>query len=312
MTQKRKKAAQLNKDYFQSLIATRASLGMLGIAWAGILIGGVITVITWGTGLDLGWNPPYDVATASVLFSLIFMVCSQLVMLVEPLRKFFYQHQRFSSIWQLVFVVVLMYQLVFLGFCMVINQDSQLLIYTSALTVPYILCASLFYLLCIIYNIFWLRSQLRKGMSEERRLKNYMAKPAVWGTGSLILIFGGTMLVRSLPSVLDGLFGLGLSILFIGAFSRLHIEYAYAAILKWRDKSYWEEYEAPEALTDKQKRKIIWVFVTLLEVVIVACIGHFNEELLKMSQLISIPIAILMIAIFADWIIRFVRWIRKK
>ena len=230
-------------------------------------------------------------------------------MLVEPLRKFFYQHQRFSSIWQIIFMVVLMYQLVFLCSTILIPQDRHI---ESILLFSYLFFIGGLYFLCLLYNIFWLRSQLRKGMSEERRLKNYMAQPAVWGTGSLILIFGGTMLVRSLPSVLDGLFGLGLSILFIGAFSRLHIEYAYAAILKWRDQSYWEEYEVPEALTDKQKRKNIWVFVTLLEIVVVACAGYFSEELLKMSQLISIPIAILMIAIFADWIIRFVRWIRKK
>ena len=110
----------------------------------------------------------------------------------------------------------------------------------------------------------------------------------------------------------SNIFGIRANLLFIVAFTRLTVLYARIAILKRHDKSYWEEYEAPEALTDKQKRKIIWVFVTLLEVVIVACIGHFNEELLKMSQLISIPIAILMLAIFADWIIRFVRWIRKK
>ena len=53
---------QLNSEYFESLIATRASIGMLGIAWAGILVGALETTIVWMTGLDVGWNPPYDPA----------------------------------------------------------------------------------------------------------------------------------------------------------------------------------------------------------------------------------------------------------
>ena len=309
MTQKSKTSSQLNKDYFQSLIATRASLGMLGTAWAGVCIGGLLTLVVWGTGLDFGWNPPYDVATASALFSLAFMTCSQLVMLVEPLRKFFYQHQRFSSIWQIAFMVVLMYQLVFLAFAMVISRDSRFIIYTSPWTIPYILCASLFYLLCIIYNIFWLRSQLRKGMSEERRLKNYMAKPAVWGTGSLIFIFGGSMLGRILTGSFVSVFGIGATILFISLYSRLHIEYAYAAILKWRDKSYWEEYCETDGLSRSQGRSLVRL---VLEIALFVAIIYVGMQVLPQTHPLVPVMRMGALGMIVYWIIRFVRWIRKK
>ena len=144
---------QFNSDYFESLIATRASIGMLGIAWAGILVGALETMIVWMTGLDAGWNPPYDPATLTSLMSLLFMACLLLSAIVEPLRKLFYQHQRFSSIWQMVFVVILFYQLSFMAFIMVISQENRLMIYGSPLTVPYLLFAGVFYLLCYLYNI---------------------------------------------------------------------------------------------------------------------------------------------------------------
>ena len=78
---------------------------MLRIAWVGILIGALLTWMVWVTGFVHGLNSPFDPPTLSLLISACFMVCLLLAAVVKPLRKFFYRHQRFSSVWQVVFVV---------------------------------------------------------------------------------------------------------------------------------------------------------------------------------------------------------------
>ena len=163
---------QLNKDYFKSFITTRASLGMLRIAWVGILIGALLTWMVWVTGLVHGLNSPFNPATLSLLISACFMVCLLLAAVVKPLRKFFYRHQRFSSVWQVVFVVAPLYQLIFLTFIMVTAERRTVMMYTSLMAVPYMLFASAAYPLCCVYNVFWLHPQLQIGMSEERQRKN--------------------------------------------------------------------------------------------------------------------------------------------
>ena len=306
MTQKRKKATQLNKDYFQSLIATRASLGMLGTAWAGIGLGVIDISLLWISGLYLAGGVLYNPATVTVIGGLVFMCCSQMVMLVEPLRKFFYQHQRFSSIWQIIFMVVLMYQLVFLCSTILIPQDRHI---ESILLFSYLFFIGGLYFLCLLYNIFWLRSQLRKGMSEERRLKNYMAQPAVWGTGSLVFIFGGSMLGRALTGSFASIFGFGVAVFFIVLYSRLHIEYAYAAILKWRDKSYWEEYCETDGLSRSQGRSLVRL---VLEIALFVAIIYVGMQVLPQTHPLVPVMRMGALGMIVYWIIRFVRWIRKK
>lgn len=69
------------------------------------------------------------------------------------------------------------------------------------------------------------------------------------------------------------LFGL----LSCGAFFRLHVEYAYVAILKWRDKSYWEEYvesepdvgSKSEPMSNRQRKKYVRIAITVFEVIII-------------------------------------------
>lgn len=310
MSKEQKTSEKLNKDYFQSLITTRASIEMLGIAWVGIFIGIIDTSMIWLSVNYLGGNAPFDPVTAMLLASLLFMLCSQIAVIVNPLRRILYQHQRFSSVWQVSFVFVLMFQLLVLsGNLTIIGYDGQLDIYHSKASVIVYLGIGMLYLVSVFYNIFWLRSQLQKGMSEERRLQNFLAKPAVYAPASLVFIFFGILLLRGFSgNVYNLVLGIGLAIFLTTAFSRLHAEYAYAAILKWRDKSYWEEYEAPEVWTDREKKTITWVLFTVLEVITALCIGLFNEELLKMDPLIIRVLGIVICGIFLDWIIRFVRF----
>ena len=311
MTQKRKKATQLNKDYFQSLIATRASLGHIQLYVAGAIFGAIFLGIFWGMGVTYGWNSPYEPFSMTLIVTITYMLLWSFAIAVPPFKRKVYQRQDLAGFFQTVFIIFLTIELALASLFLSSLRVGKYKFYTHSTGIIFILFVCI-YFLSLLYNVFWIKNQLRTGFSKERTELNFLAKPVGQGVTSISLIFGGSMLGKYMTTSQTNIFGIGAGLLFIIVFSRVTVEYAYAAVLKWRDRSYWEEYEAPEALTDKQKRKIIWVFVTLLEVVIVACIGHFNEELLKMSQLISIPIAILMLAIFADWIIRFVRWIRKK
>ena len=311
MTQKRKKATQLNKDYFQSLITTSASLENIQLHLTGFMIGVVFLAAFWLGGSAYNWGTPYDPISFMALVCVIYMGLWSIATGVPTFKKIVYRHQDIAGVFQTLFIILLELELVLLGLFLATYRQGHYEFYAPT-TAKLLLVFLSTYVLVLLYNVFWLKRQLKVGFSTEKTQGLYRAKSVVRSTASLGVIFGGSMLGKYMTADQSNIFGIGANLLFIVAFTRLTVLYARIAILKRHDKSYWEEYEVPEALTDKQKRKIIWVFVTLLEVVIVACIGHFNEELLKMSQLISIPIAILMIAIFADWIIRFVRWIRKK
>lgn len=71
--------------------------------------------------------------------------------------------------------------------------------------------------------------------------------------------------------------GILFGLLFCGAFSRLHVEYAYAAILKWRNKSYWEEYvesepdvgSKSEPMSNRQRKKYVRIAITVFEVILI-------------------------------------------
>lgn len=61
------------------------------------------------------------------------------------------------------------YQLIFLTFIMATAERRTVMMYTSPMAVPYMLFASTAYLLCCVYNVFWLHPQLQIGMSEKRQ-----------------------------------------------------------------------------------------------------------------------------------------------
>ena len=92
MSKKEITSQERNKKYFQSFIATRASMGMLGIGWVGLLLGILALLYHWATVIKFGWNPPYDFFSATLLISIIFMFISFLINLIEPFRHLKRQH----------------------------------------------------------------------------------------------------------------------------------------------------------------------------------------------------------------------------
>ncbi|HFR3412637.1 TPA: hypothetical protein ACHU7H_002031, partial [Streptococcus suis] len=89
MTESKHTSQERNKRYFQSFIATRASMGMLGVGLAGFIIGSLALLYHWATAVKFGWNPPYDFFSATLLISIIFMFISFLINLIEPFRYYF-------------------------------------------------------------------------------------------------------------------------------------------------------------------------------------------------------------------------------
>ena len=119
-------------------------------------------------------------------------------------------------------------------------------------SLPFLILAIVSYMICITYNIYWLGLKLKKGISEERARKNFQTSSVAYSSNTLLFIFcvtllGGVLFRGSVSSIL----WVFLLLLFIGAFSRLHVEYAYVAVLKWRDKEYWEEYRRDDGISSQ-------------------------------------------------------------
>ena len=314
MTKKIRPSKELNNQYFQSFIATRASMGMLGVGgFAGLGLGIVIIFPHWGTGIDLGFNPPYDPISIFLVASLILSLVSLLAVTIEPIRRVLFRHQRFSSIWQILSVLILYLLLALMTSFMILIDGDIIDIYGSPLSVPLLFGESLFYLFCILYNVRWLRTELSKGMSEERTQKNYSARSVVTSPRSLVLIFGLTMLAPILiKGSMEAGLGLSLFVLFTGAFSRLHVEYAYAAVLKWRDKEYWEEYHREDGIMMPKKK---WFFLIRLVVEVGLFFGiiYLGLKLNEQNNPLEFPLRLATIGILLYWLIRIILWkIRKN
>ena len=314
MTESKHTSQERNKNYFQSFIATRASMGMIGVGgFAGLGLGIVTIFPHWGTGIDLGFNPPYDPISIFLVASLILSLVSLLAVTIEPIRRVLFRHQRFSSIWQILSVLILYLLLALMTSFMILIDGDIIDIYGSPLSVPLLFGESLFYLFCILYNVRWLRTELSKGMSEERTQKNYSARSVITSPRSLVLIFGLTMLAPILiKGSMEAGLGLSLFVLFTGAFSRLHVEYAYAAILKWRDKEYWEEYRLEDGIIIPKKK---WFFLIRLMVEVGLFFGiiYLGLKLNEQNNPLEFPLRLATIGILLYWLIRIILWkIRKN
>lgn len=219
MTATKKSATTLNANYFKSLVTTRASMGMLVLGIAGFALAGIGYLLHSMTVIYYGVTPPQDVISIISLVCLVFMAISFLIYPIAPLRHFFYRHQRFSSLWQLIFVFLLYLTLVILSAILFLAEKNMLDIYGSRWSLPSLVGGSLLYVACLVYNVFWLQKELAKGMSQECTQKNLRAASSVSSPGTLLLIFGVTMLAPILikESLVAGL-GLSCFILFTVVF----------------------------------------------------------------------------------------------
>ena len=231
----------LNKDYFQALGSTRASVRMLSLAWSGLFVLSIdLTHVYFFIKEQFTVDPFSNVPFLFLCLLLLLMLGCQIMSFS---KTFIYKHQLFSTAMLFVLINGIHLSLVLMDYILTILTNEVLknsLIYSLI----YWLSSIGLFMGLIVYNASWLKKQLRKGFSEKRTTANYIAFSSVYSKPSLWIILGVTLLGGGLAS-LSGYylqtFGIVSNIVFISAFSRLIVEVGYLLYLRSKDKTYWEE-----------------------------------------------------------------------
>ena len=231
----------LNKEYFQALGSTRASVRMLSLAWAGLFVLSIdLTHVYFFIKEQFTVDPFSNVPFLFLCLLLLLMLGCQIMSFS---KTFIYKHQLFSTAMLFVLINGIHLSLVLMDYILTILTNEVLknsLIYSLI----YWLSSIGLFMGLIVYNASWLKKQLRKGFSEKRTTANYIAFSGVYSKPSLWIILGVTLLGGGLAS-LSGYylqtFGIVSNIVFISAFSRLIVEVGYLLYLRSKDKTYWEE-----------------------------------------------------------------------
>ena len=231
----------LNKDYFQALGSTRASVRMLSLAWSGLFVLSIdLTHVYFFIKEQFTVDPFSNVPFLFLCLLLLLMLGCQIISFS---KTFIYKHQLFSTAMLFVLINGIHLSLVLMDYILTILTNEVLknsLIYSLI----YWLSSIGLFMGLIVYNASWLKKQLRKGFSDKRTTANYIAFSSVYSKPSLWIILGVTLLGGGLAS-LSGYylqtFGIVSNIVFISAFSRLIVEIGYLLYLRSKDKTYWEE-----------------------------------------------------------------------
>lgn len=236
-----RQSEELNKEYFQALGSTRASVRMLSLAWAGLFVLSIdLTHVYFFIKEQFTVDPFSNVPFLFLCLLLLLMLGCQIMSFS---KTFIYKYQLFSSAMLFVLINGIHLSLVLMDYILTILTNEVLkdsLIYS----LMYWLSFTVFFFVLIAYNASWLKKQLRKGFSEKRTTANYIAFSSVYSKPSLWIILGVTLLSGGLAS-LSGYylqaFGIVSNIVFTSAFSRLIVEVGYLLYLRSKDKTYWEE-----------------------------------------------------------------------
>lgn len=231
----------LNKEYFQALGSTRASVRMLSLAWAGLFVWSIdLTHVYFFIKEQFTVDPFSNAPFLFLGLLLLLMLVCQIMSFSKP---FIYKHQFFSTAMLFVLINGIHLSLVLMDYILTILTNEVLknsliysLIYWSSFTV--------FFFGLMVYHVSWLKKQLRKGFSEKRAAGNSIATSSVCSKSSLWIIFGITVLgggLASLSGYYVQTFGIVSNIVFTSAFSRLIVEVGYLLYLRSKDKTYWEE-----------------------------------------------------------------------
>ena len=289
---------ELNKNYFQSLGATRASVGMLGLAWSGIFALSIALSHGYYFIKDqLKLNPFSNLIFLFFCVYLLFMLICQVISFNQ---KLIYRHQFFGTAMLFAMINGLLLSLVLTDYVIVVLTNN-LLRNSFIYTIIFGLSSLILFLGLILYNVRWLMKQLETGFSEQRTNANYVAALSVYSKPSIWIILGATLLGGMMVGWISGyskqILGIFGNLVFISAFSRLIVEVGYLLKLRAKDKTYWEE--VPEELynqsifktLDFKKTKPRLITEVILFLGIIACLQllHIDVE--------NIPI----------WVIWFIR-----
>ena len=289
---------ELNKNYFQSLGATRASVGMLGLAWSGIFALSIaLSHVYYFIKDQLKLNPFSNLIFLFFCVYLLFMLICQVISFNQ---KLIYRHQFFGTAMLFAMINGLLLSLVLTDYVIVVLTNN-LLRNSFIYTIIFGLSSLILFLGLILYNVRWLMKQLETGFSEQRTNANYVAASSVYSKPSIWIILGATLLGGMMVGWISGYYkqilGIFGNLVFISAFSRLIVEVGYLLKLRAKDKTYWEE--VPEELynqsifktLDFKKTKPRLITEVILFLGIIACLQllHIDVE--------NIPI----------WVIWFIR-----
>ena len=278
---------ELNKNYFQSLGATRASVGMLGLAWSGIFALSIaLSHVYYFIKDQLKLNPFSNLIFLFFCVYLLFMLICQVISFNQ---KLIYRHQFFGTAMLFAMINGLLLSLVLTDYVIVVLTNN-LLKNSFIYTIIFGLSSLLLFLGLILYNVRWLKKQLETGFSEQRTNANYVAALSVYSKPSIWIILGATLLGGMMVGWISGyskqILGIFGNLVFISAFSRLIVEVGYLLKLRAKDKTYWEE--VPEELynqsflktLDFKKTKPRLITEVILFLGIIACLQllHIDAE----------------------------------
>ena len=278
---------ELNKNYFQSLGATRASVGMLGLAWSGIFALSIaLSHVYYFIKDQLKLNPFSNLIFLFFCIYLLFMTICQIISFNQ---KLIYRHQFFGTAMLFAMINGLLLSLVLTDYVIVVLTNN-LLRNSFIYTIIFGLSSLILFLGLILYNVRWLMKQLETGFSEQRTNANYVAASSVYSKPSIWIILGATLLGGMMVGLITGyykqIFGIFGNLVFISAFSRLIVEVGYLLKLRAKDKTYWEE--VPEELynhsifktLDFKKTKPRLIAEVILFLGIIACLQllHIDAE----------------------------------
>ena len=278
---------ELNKNYFQSLGATRASVGMLGLAWSGIFALSIaLSHVYYFIKDQLKLNPFSNLIFLFFCVYLLFMLICQVISFNQ---KLIYRHQFFGTAMLFAMINGLLLSLVLTDYVIVVLTNN-LLRNSFIYTIIFGLSSLILFLGLILYNVRWLMKQLETGFSEQRTNANYVAASSVYSKPSIWIILGATFLGGMMVGWISGYYkqilGIFGNLVFISAFSRLIVEVGYLLKLRAKDKTYWEE--VPEELynqsifktLDFKKTKPRLIAEVILFLGIIACLQllHIDAE----------------------------------
>ena len=278
---------ELNKNYFQSLGATRASVGMLGLAWSGIFALSIaLSHVYYFIKDQLKLNPFSNLIFLFFCVYLLFMLICQVISFNQ---KLIYRHQFFGTAMLFAMINGLLLSLVLTDYVIVVLTNN-LLRNSFIYTIIFGLSSLILFLGLILYNVRWLKKQLETGFSEQRTNANYVAASSVYSKPSIWIILGATLLGGMMVGLITGYYkqilGIFGNLVFISAFSRLIVEVGYLLKLRAKDKTYWEE--VPEELynhsifktLDFKKTKPRLIAEVILFLGIIACLQllHIDVE----------------------------------
>ena len=278
---------ELNKNYFQSLGATRASVGMLGLAWSGIFVLSIaLSHVYYFIKDQLKLNP---FSNLIFLFFCVYFLFMTICQIVSFNQKLIYRHQFFGTAMLFAMINGLLLSLVLTDYVIVVLTNN-LLRNSFIYTIIFGLSSLILFLGLILYNVRWLKKQLETGFSEQRTNANYVAASSVYSKPSICIILGATLLGGMMVGWITGYYkqilGIFGNLVFISAFSRLIVEVGYLLKLRAKDKTYWEE--VPEELynqsifktLDFKKTKPRLIAEVILFLGFIACLQllHIDAE----------------------------------